>query len=295
MTFNTWSTTAASNNDADSTINWREGQAPSTVNNSARAMMAALAKYRNDMRGTVLTGGSSTAYTATSNEGYNTAYADGDQITVQFHTTSGAAPTLNLDGLGSKAIRTATATAIGTGRLIGGSIHRLTYNLADDCFYLHGFVPDITIIPAATVALFFQAAAPTNWTQVTSQNNKALRVVSGTGGGTGGSVAFTTAFASQTPSGTVGGHALTVNEMPLHGHPFRTAVDASGDSSGGLMMAIGGEANQAAYTGALSNTPGQQISGTGGGATHTHSFTGNAINLAVQYADIILCSKDAYA
>lgn len=36
-----WSTTAADNDDADSNINWLEGQLPSTVNNSARAMMAA--------------------------------------------------------------------------------------------------------------------------------------------------------------------------------------------------------------------------------------------------------------
>jgi hypothetical protein len=37
-----WSTTAADNDDADSAINWLEGQLPSTVNNSARAMMAAV-------------------------------------------------------------------------------------------------------------------------------------------------------------------------------------------------------------------------------------------------------------
>lgn len=41
-----WSTTAADNDDADSNINWLEGQAPSTVNDSARAMMAAIAAWR---------------------------------------------------------------------------------------------------------------------------------------------------------------------------------------------------------------------------------------------------------
>lgn len=35
-----WSTTAADNDDADSAVNWLEGQLPSTVNGSARAMMA---------------------------------------------------------------------------------------------------------------------------------------------------------------------------------------------------------------------------------------------------------------
>lgn len=37
-----WSTTAADNDDADSAINWLENQLPSTVNNSARAMMAVI-------------------------------------------------------------------------------------------------------------------------------------------------------------------------------------------------------------------------------------------------------------
>jgi len=43
-----WDTTAANNDDADTDINWAEGQAPSTVNNSARAMMAAVATWLRD-------------------------------------------------------------------------------------------------------------------------------------------------------------------------------------------------------------------------------------------------------
>jgi len=44
MSFWKWSRTAASNATADGSINWAEGQAPSTVNDSARAMMAAASK-----------------------------------------------------------------------------------------------------------------------------------------------------------------------------------------------------------------------------------------------------------
>lgn len=43
-----WSTTAGNNDDADTNINWAEGQGPETVNNSARAMMAAEAVFLRD-------------------------------------------------------------------------------------------------------------------------------------------------------------------------------------------------------------------------------------------------------
>ena len=45
MSLGQWSTTAANNATADPAINWQEGQAPSTVNDSARAMMAAIATW----------------------------------------------------------------------------------------------------------------------------------------------------------------------------------------------------------------------------------------------------------
>src|SRR2546430_705143 len=48
-----WSKTAANNATADSTINWAEGMAPSAVNDSARAEMAAVAKWRDDISGTL--------------------------------------------------------------------------------------------------------------------------------------------------------------------------------------------------------------------------------------------------
>ena len=138
MTYYTWSTTASSNNIADTTINWREGQSPSTINNSARAMMAAAAKDRKDRSGELNTGGSSTAFTVTSNQGY-TSLADGISITVRMHTTNGASATLNVDGLGAKAIRTATSTAAVAGTMTSGSIYKFTYDSGDDCWYVHSF------------------------------------------------------------------------------------------------------------------------------------------------------------
>lgn len=49
MSIYDWSTTAASNSNAAPGIGWAENQAPSTVNDSARAMMADVATWRDSM------------------------------------------------------------------------------------------------------------------------------------------------------------------------------------------------------------------------------------------------------
>jgi microcystin-dependent protein len=99
-----WSTTASDNATADSAINWAENQLPGTVNGSARAMMAAHARWRDDNSGLVNTGGSSNAYTLTTITGH-TALATG--LTVAFKANHGnnAAATLNVNGLGAKDIK----------------------------------------------------------------------------------------------------------------------------------------------------------------------------------------------
>ena len=51
---------------------------------------------------------------------------------------------------------------------------------------IKAYIDSFNLVPSGTVMVFFQASAPTNWTQVATQNDKALRVVSGSGGGTGG-------------------------------------------------------------------------------------------------------------
>jgi len=138
MTVNLWSTTAASNSTADSTINWREGQSPSTVNNSSRAMMAAIAKWRDDQAGNIVTGGSSTAYTITTNQSL-TPLVDGYTVWARMDETNGVSPTLNVDSTGAKAIRVSTGTAVPTGAMPGGSVQKFTYDSGDDCWYVASF------------------------------------------------------------------------------------------------------------------------------------------------------------
>lgn len=136
------------------------------------------------------------------------------------------------------------------------------------------------LIPGGTVMLFFQPAAPLGWTQVTTHNNKALRVVGGAGGGSGGSVTFTNAFTSQPVTGSNSATTLTEAQLPPHQHSYFIG-SGTGSAMADYNPADGNNASTTAYT-----------NFTGGGNPHNHTFTGTAINLAVQYIDLIIARKD---
>lgn len=83
------------------------------------------------------------------------------------------------------------------------------------------------IVPQYSTMVFYQASAPTGWTKSTTHDNKALRVVDGTGAGSGGSISFTNIFndttgaqggVSATLSGSVGPTTLTTQQIPSHTH-----------------------------------------------------------------------------
>jgi len=154
---------------------------------------------------------------------------------------------------------------------------------------------------SGTVMLFAQTSAPTGWTKnTTTGDNSALRVVTGSAS-SGGSVNFTTAFASQTPSGSVsissvsgsaGATTLTTPQIPSHSHTWTYALSSNPPTF----------ANQIARSplpaGPLGDFPTTSV---GGGGSHTHpfsfssgsgSFSGNAIDLAVKYVDVIRATKD---
>ena len=152
------------------------------------------------------------------------------------------------------------------------------------------------IIPQNSVAVFYQASAPSGWSQVTTHNNKALRVVSGTGGGFGsggtsgpGGQPFTTIFPTSVRpiSGTVACDGivdtttLTIQQIPAHTHNAGNAVNVSPQSPG-----VGGRAVN-------SNAP--ATSPAGGASSHQHPFIGanapysGTIDMRVAYIDVIIC------
>lgn len=162
--FPSWSQTAASNANADSTINWAEGQAPSSVNDSARAMMAALAKYRDDNGSNLTTGGTSTAYTLTTNQGFvNTTLMNGQELSFQVHTTNGPNATITIDGV-------ATAIIVGrdglgnqvipAGTLVGGNVYSGTYYSSVNEFRMKGFFASPYTVPIGGMMDFIGSSVP---------------------------------------------------------------------------------------------------------------------------------------
>jgi microcystin-dependent protein len=156
-----WSRTAASNATADANVNWAEGMAPSAVNDSARAMMAAAAGFRDDISGAIVTGGTSTAYTVTSYQVFNSlANMNGQVIAFTPHTSNGATVTLNVDGLGAKPLRTSTDTALLEGTLIAGTPYSATYNSSDAVWYLHSFYGNPYNVPLGAGMDYWLPTAP---------------------------------------------------------------------------------------------------------------------------------------
>jgi hypothetical protein len=163
MAFWKWSRTASSNATADSTINWAEGMAPSAVNDSARAMMARIAEWRDDVSGTITTAGTPTAYTLSSNQGFdNLADMSGAMVAFVTHTTNGATVTLNVDGLGGKPLRFGPSLELQSGVLIQGTPYVVSYNNSDGAFYLQGGFANPYGIPLGGMMPYIGSSTPSS-------------------------------------------------------------------------------------------------------------------------------------
>jgi microcystin-dependent protein len=294
-----WSQVSNSNASVDSTINWAEGQSPSSINDSARAMMAALAKYRDDISGSIVTTGTSTAYIVASNSGYDElAHLDGQLIAFTPHTTNAAGSpsvTLNVDSLGAKPIRTAPSVDIQSGVLIQGTPYAAIYNNTDGAYYLFGVgaAPGVPLgagmdywgstTPASAFAFpAGQAISRTTYATLFSL----VGTTYGTGDGSttfnlpdkrgrvtassdsmGGSAAgrLTSVGAALGDAGGEQSHALVAGETPT----ITSSVSVNGPTSGEVVTATG--TNNFAIPGGSGTTlP------TGNSLTNSLNFTGSA-------------------
>jgi hypothetical protein len=152
--------------------------------------------------------------------------------------------------------------------------------------------------------IFQQTTPPPGWTKQITNNDKALRVVTGAVG-TGGVHPFTTVF-SKTDTNSV---VLSTNEMPNHTHgvndpthghgvndPSHTHGSVYNNDGGSVNVGVapntgngGGAWISSAFTGIGINPGGTGISinANGGGGGHTHDM-----DMQVLYVDVIIATKD---
>ena len=122
----TWSTTAASNNSA-SPNGFPEAMAPSGVNDSARELMAAVARYRADTDGVNASTGSANAYVLAASRTM-AAYAQGDRFCFEANFTNTGAATLNVDSLGAKNIKRLDGGGLASGDIVSGYFADVIYD-----------------------------------------------------------------------------------------------------------------------------------------------------------------------
>lgn len=294
-----WSQTAASNSNSDGTINWAEGMAPSAVNDSARAMMAAIAKYRDDNNGSLTTGGTSTAYTLTTNQVFSSlSVMSGQSVRVKMSATNGASPTLNVDGLGAKNIVTVTGTAVATSALKSGAIYDFSYNNSSG----EWFVVNAPTVPSGAAFATYMSACPSGWTKNSTAaiDNSAALLSTSAGGSTGGSTGFTSVFAARTIAQSnlpqvaldvaLASGAVTINDPRSWSVASRSsagagsaqvAMDASAAANDNITVSPSG----GSPSGTLSNLTGSTSTLSGGVPQTTMDF-------AVKYSSFIVCTKD---
>ena len=272
---------------------------------------------------------------------------------ITLNSNTNGTPTLNVNGLGARTISNADGSGLLNGQILANTVVNCCYNANLSKWELQslngvGITPSpgdnttkyattafvqaalAAYIPSGTNVLFYQAAAPTGWSQLTTINDAAIRIVSGTGGGATGGNNFSSTFVSQavtgsisiaTATGTVGGTALTTAQLPAHNHGVtdgghnHTINDPGHNHTVGNVPRLSGTALNAnpgyalinsttsiSYTG-IYNSPsatGISIQNTGSGGTHTHSltmnpqtvsFSGTSIPMNVKYIDVIICNK----
>lgn len=243
MTLYKWSQTASADATADSTINWAEGQSPASVNDSARAMMAAVAKYRDDVAGAIVTTGTGTAYAVNTYQAFQSlSQLNGQVIAFTPHATNGATVTLNADALGGKPLRSAPGAELPTGVLIQGTPYAALYNHADQAFYLQGLFGNPYNIPIGGSIDYWGASAPNS--SFALMYGQAISRTS-----------YSALFASIGTTYGAGDGTTTFNIPDLRGRVV-AGVDGMGGAPAGRLNATGGMS-------------GVGIGAVGGGQAHT--------------------------
>jgi microcystin-dependent protein len=293
---------ASENNVAAAPVNWQEGMPANAVNNSAREMMAALARWHSDNNGFLGATISGNAATVASSQGIKASHFD-NGFSVSFATmqTNTGPMTLNIDNTGARPWRRPRGVDFAPGDIVPFMIHVVIWSPAQQAYV--SIAP--TLDEPGRIGTFATSEAiPPGWVEcdgraLSRSAYSALFGVFGTYFGNGdGSTTFNSPDVSGraifgrdagkgrlTGAGGIGGiigsaggsETVTLSEaqMPSHGHGGSTGPAGAHDHGGGT-----GQAGQHNHGGLTGNSGGHNHTGTTGGAgAHSHGgTTGNAGN-----------------
>lgn len=121
-----WSTSAASNNSA-APNGFPEGMAPSGLNDAAREVMAAVARWYEEAGGALTSGGAANAYTLTTNSSHST-LAAGDHFRFEANHTNTGAATLAVDSAAADSIVMPDGDALAAGAIQSGGVYTVVFD-----------------------------------------------------------------------------------------------------------------------------------------------------------------------
>lgn len=303
-----WFTTAGGN-DTGSTPDYPvEGMAPSTVNDTMREGMAAVARWYQDTDGSLDSAGLNNAYTLTTNSGH-AALGDQSFITFRADRANTGAATLNVDSLGAKSIHKDGGDDLAAREIRSGQMVTVVYDATDDDYKL----ASQPAVPSARIEMFGGSTEPGGWKFCNGQaisrttysdlfdevgttygagdgsttfNVPDLRDRSPLGTGTMGTTDAARVGNYTTALGDSGGedeHTLTDAEMPSHDHGGSTGATSRAGTSGTDTTQSG-----SAFTvvTSVSNNGGNNhthsISSAGGGSAHNTMHPFLAINFIIK-------------
>src|SRR5262245_3890390 len=136
--YQSWSVTAASHDNIDSLINWQQRQTRDSVNDSSRSELAAHAKNRNLLNGSIVTTGTANAQAFLSGVTY-TSVPTGllARLKVGPGLTNTGQMTLNMDGIRAVAVKTADGIDALGGEFTADGYVDLLYN-GTNWIFLYG-------------------------------------------------------------------------------------------------------------------------------------------------------------
>ena len=169
--------------------------------------------------------------------------------------------------------------------------------------------PRSTLFPYTTLfrstkMVFYQASAPTDWTQDTtaSLDGRALRVETGSGGGSGGTHDLasppSTSHSHSTPSHShshtlsAGSHTLSTSQMPIHNHSVTMHESCCENNVFGSGWSGGTQRSAVTHSKGGSSPHSHSLSGsiTSGGSGTSGSAGSTAF--APKYVNVIICTKE---